>query len=122
MLFDINDFDETLRGLGNGTSSVSPLASRSWAAKTGFRLLTGDRPTFDCPNRGSGSWREGTSEDGGRHTEFAALIPENAEAAALRSAGAVPHDDRDDRDPLFLQAKEAQASVLEAFVGRSRYP
>ena len=29
---------------------------------------------------------------------------------------------RDDRDPLFLQAKEAQASVLEAFVGRSRYP
>ena len=29
---------------------------------------------------------------------------------------------RDDRDPLFLQAKEAQESVLERFVGRSRYP
>ena len=28
---------------------------------------------------------------------------------------------RDDQDPLFLQAKEAQASVLEPFVGRSRY-
>ncbi len=28
---------------------------------------------------------------------------------------------RDDRDPLFLQAKEAQASVLEPFVGKSRY-
>jgi len=28
---------------------------------------------------------------------------------------------RDDRDPLFLQAKQAQASVLERFVGRSRY-
>ena len=26
---------------------------------------------------------------------------------------------RDDADPLLLQAKEAQASVLEAFVGRS---
>ncbi len=28
---------------------------------------------------------------------------------------------RDDRDPLFLQAKEAQASVLERFIGRSPY-
>jgi uncharacterized protein (DUF2252 family) len=28
---------------------------------------------------------------------------------------------RDDRDPLFLQAKEAQASVLEPYVGKSRY-
>jgi uncharacterized protein (DUF2252 family) len=28
---------------------------------------------------------------------------------------------RDDRDPLFLQAKEAQPSVLEPFVGKSRY-
>ena len=28
---------------------------------------------------------------------------------------------RDDEDPLFLQAKEAQASVLERFVGRSEY-
>lgn len=29
---------------------------------------------------------------------------------------------RDGQDPLFLQAKEAQESVLERFVGRSRYP
>ncbi len=29
---------------------------------------------------------------------------------------------RDDQDPLFLQAKEAEASVLERFVGRSAYP
>ncbi|MEI8082588.1 MAG: DUF2252 family protein, partial [Actinomycetes bacterium] len=28
---------------------------------------------------------------------------------------------RDGNDPLFLQAKEAQASVLEAYAGRSRY-
>ena len=28
---------------------------------------------------------------------------------------------RDDNDPLFLQAKEAQESVLERFVGKSRY-
>jgi uncharacterized protein (DUF2252 family) len=28
---------------------------------------------------------------------------------------------RDDQDPLFLQAKEAQASVLEPFAGKSRY-
>ena len=28
---------------------------------------------------------------------------------------------RDTNDPLFLQAKEAEASVLEAFVGKSRY-
>jgi uncharacterized protein (DUF2252 family) len=28
---------------------------------------------------------------------------------------------RDDADPLFLQAKQAQASVMERFVGRSRY-
>jgi len=28
---------------------------------------------------------------------------------------------RDDADPLFLQAKEAEASVLEEFVGRSKY-
>ena len=28
---------------------------------------------------------------------------------------------RNDQDPLFLQAKEAQASVLEPFVGKSRY-
>jgi uncharacterized protein (DUF2252 family) len=28
---------------------------------------------------------------------------------------------RDDQDPLFLQAKEAQASVLEPFVGKSHY-
>ena len=28
---------------------------------------------------------------------------------------------RDENDPLFLQAKQAQASVLERFVGRSRY-
>jgi len=28
---------------------------------------------------------------------------------------------RDSNDPLFLQAKEAEASVLEAFVGKSRY-
>ena len=28
---------------------------------------------------------------------------------------------RDDQDPLFLQAEEAQRSVLERFVGRSRY-
>jgi uncharacterized protein (DUF2252 family) len=28
---------------------------------------------------------------------------------------------RDDRDPLFLQAKEAQPSVLERFVGKSAY-
>jgi len=28
---------------------------------------------------------------------------------------------RDDTDPLFLQIKEAQASVLEPYVGRSRY-
>src|SRR6202020_3593323 len=27
---------------------------------------------------------------------------------------------RDNKDPLFLQAKEAQPSVLEAFAGRSR--
>jgi uncharacterized protein (DUF2252 family) len=27
----------------------------------------------------------------------------------------------DDSDPLFLQAKEAQASVLEPFLGKSRY-
>jgi uncharacterized protein (DUF2252 family) len=29
---------------------------------------------------------------------------------------------RDHNDPLFLQAKEAQASVLERFVGQSTYP
>ena len=29
---------------------------------------------------------------------------------------------RDGDDPLFLQAKEAQASVLERFVGKSQYP
>ena len=29
---------------------------------------------------------------------------------------------RDDQDPLFLQAKEAQESVLERFVGASKYP
>jgi uncharacterized protein (DUF2252 family) len=29
---------------------------------------------------------------------------------------------RDDSDPLFLQAKEAQPSVLSRFVGASRYP
>ena len=29
---------------------------------------------------------------------------------------------RDGQDPLFLQAKEAQESVLERFIGRSRYP
>jgi hypothetical protein len=29
---------------------------------------------------------------------------------------------RDDQDPLFLQAKEAQESVMEPFVGKSRYP
>ncbi len=28
---------------------------------------------------------------------------------------------RDERDPLFLQVKEAQPSVLEAFAGRSDY-
>jgi hypothetical protein len=28
---------------------------------------------------------------------------------------------RDGQDPLFLQAKEAQPSVLEAFVGRSKF-
>ena len=28
----------------------------------------------------------------------------------------------DDDDPLFLQAKEAQASVLEPFLGRSSMP
>jgi uncharacterized protein (DUF2252 family) len=28
---------------------------------------------------------------------------------------------RDDEDPLFLQAKEAQTSVLEPFLGKSRY-
>ena len=28
---------------------------------------------------------------------------------------------RDDQDPLFLQAKEAQESVLEQFVGKSEY-
>jgi uncharacterized protein (DUF2252 family) len=28
---------------------------------------------------------------------------------------------RDDRDPLFLQAKEAEASVLEGFAGKSRF-
>jgi hypothetical protein len=28
---------------------------------------------------------------------------------------------RDDDDPLFLQAKEAEASVLEPYLGRSRY-
>jgi uncharacterized protein (DUF2252 family) len=28
---------------------------------------------------------------------------------------------RDDQDPLFLQAKEAEASVLERFIGRSRH-
>jgi uncharacterized protein (DUF2252 family) len=28
---------------------------------------------------------------------------------------------RDDQDPLFLQAKEAQASVLEPYVGKSHY-
>ncbi|KYG11441.1 hypothetical protein BE21_00870 [Sorangium cellulosum] len=28
---------------------------------------------------------------------------------------------RDDQDPLFLQAKEAQASVLEPFLGKSEY-
>jgi uncharacterized protein (DUF2252 family) len=27
----------------------------------------------------------------------------------------------DDQDPLYLQAKEAQASVLEAYTGASRY-
>jgi uncharacterized protein (DUF2252 family) len=29
---------------------------------------------------------------------------------------------RDGQDPLFLQAKEAQESVMEPFVGKSRYP
>ena len=29
---------------------------------------------------------------------------------------------RDDQDPLFLQAKEAEESVLERFVGKSKYP
>jgi hypothetical protein len=29
---------------------------------------------------------------------------------------------RDHNDPLFLQVKEAQSSVLERFIGRSHYP
>ena len=29
---------------------------------------------------------------------------------------------RDDEDPLFLQAKEAEASVLEPFLGRAGSP
>ena len=29
---------------------------------------------------------------------------------------------RDGQDPLFLQAKEAEESVLERFVGKSQYP
>jgi hypothetical protein len=29
---------------------------------------------------------------------------------------------RDETDPLFLQAKEAQSSVLERYLGKSRYP
>jgi uncharacterized protein (DUF2252 family) len=29
---------------------------------------------------------------------------------------------RDDQDPLFLQAKEAHTSVLERFLGKSKYP
>ena len=29
---------------------------------------------------------------------------------------------RDGQDPLFLQAKEAEESVLERFVGKSEYP
>jgi hypothetical protein len=29
---------------------------------------------------------------------------------------------RDGEDPRFLQAKEAQGSVLERFVGKSKYP
>ena len=28
---------------------------------------------------------------------------------------------RDDQDPLFLQVKEAQASVLEPYLGKSAY-
>ena len=28
---------------------------------------------------------------------------------------------RDDNDPLFLQLKEAQASVLEPFLGKSEF-
>jgi len=33
----------------------------------------------------------------------------------------VLREGRDEADPLFLQAKEAQASVLERFVGKSTY-
>ena len=29
---------------------------------------------------------------------------------------------RDDEDPLFLQVKEAQASVLEPYLGKSKFP
>ena len=43
------------------------------------------------------------------------MRPADRGRAARRPPG------RDDNDPLFLQIKEAQASVLEAYLGHSRY-
>ena len=45
----------------------------------------------------------------------------SAWAASARGPGSCCSSAGIDGDPLFLQAKQAQASVLERFVGRSRY-
>ena len=45
-----------------------------------------------------------------------------ASAASARAAGSSCCSGRDDGDPLFLQCKEAQPSVLEPVVGQSPFP
>jgi Uncharacterized protein conserved in bacteria (DUF2252) len=96
MLFDINDFDETLPG------------PWEWDVKrmaTSFEILGRDR---------------GFAREEFRYVHTARKV------VGVGSVGTRCYImlllGRDNNDPLFLQVKEAQASVLERFAGNSTYP
>jgi uncharacterized protein (DUF2252 family) len=173
MLFDINDFDETLpgpwewdvkrfaasfeivgrdRGFARADRRaerrVAEAATRDsvrvFAKRTRGRRRPQDRrrATGHRARRGPGRAGNGVGGNGGAHQEAAQLIPATLAhqhhpieefrlvdtARKVVGVGSVGSRcyvllmvGRDDRDPLFLQVKEAQASVLERLLGKSEF-
>ena len=114
------------------------------AAEVGRRAADRRRPAADHPDRGPDRARDRVGGPGAADQEAARLLPADARvtrvirwrssatstprarwwawAASAPAATSCCSPAATNDDPLFLQVKEAQASVLEPYAGRSTYP
>ena len=84
--------------------------ARSHTLTPGERAARGKAARNEVPRSSHGRWEPAVNRP-----DPVKLLEEQAVAWILLMLG------RDDQDPLFLQAKEVQESVLERFVGKSQY-